>query len=136
MVHINILIPFVLLLLGCTNKDLETEEKRPFLESKLKQTFNSWKADSLGCQGNRNLGLAQKMIYNNNLLNKTTREFINHFGKPNNMRRVDKFTTLDYYIKSNCVGDSIIVEGSDKCWVQFKFVEDKLEEIPKVFACE
>jgi hypothetical protein len=96
---------------------------------------NNWKKDSVGCLRLRTLELADSLIVANNLLGKSTNEFIDIFGKPNEIIEQNHRVLFNYYMMSVCRDDEL-VEGADKCWVQFDFINDKLVEIPNVYLIE
>ena len=113
------------------------EKPNKIIDSKnLKsQIINNWKKDNLGCLGYRSLELAKKIIKENSLLECSKEHFEDFFGIPNDLIINEEKTVLIYYIEARCKGDEL-VNGADKCWVQFSFVDNKLSNIPKVSACE
>ena len=91
---------------------------------------NDWQKDGCGCLHLRTLKLADFLIVTNNLLGKSTKEFMKIFGPPN--RRENEYEqqqTFIYYLNSVCK-EGIKIEGADECWVEFIFKNDELMEIP------
>lgn len=104
-------------------------------ENSKNQIINNWKKDSLGCLGLRSLDLAKKIIEDNNLLGCSKENFEDFFGAPNDLIINEEKIALIYYIEARCKNDKL-VNGADKCWIQFSFVRNKLSSVPKVSACE
>ena len=148
MVRYNQFFIYCFILFGCVNTEsTDTSERVSMKQNSHIQDVNDWKRDSLGCLRLRSLELARDMIEQNNLLDKSTEEFINYFGKPNEINKGGRLAKrypfgsqseiiLIYYIETLCENDTFIIEGADKCWVWFNFRENKLKKIPEIIACE
>lgn len=117
------------------NKLLEKENDRYLYKSINFDLSKIWIDDSLGCNNHRNLFLAKKLIIGNSLIDKSPIKFKEFFGKPNEQFAFDKNTYLIYYIETIC-NEGQLIEKSDKCWIKFDFIENKLKEVPEFFACE
>jgi hypothetical protein len=96
---------------------------------------NDWKKDSVGCLHLRTLELADSLIIVNNLLSKSTDEFIKVFGISNKKKEYDNKVVLVYYMDSVCK-DGLLIKNADKCWVEFIFKNNKLTEIPTGYFIE
>lgn len=129
----------------CKEDSLKSNSLRKLpLERKNKEYLNKlthselskvWIEDSLGCKHHRNLRLAKKLIIENNLIGISPEKFMEIFGKPNEQFISSLDTYLVYYTETICDEDRLI-EKSDKCWIKFDFIENKLKEFPEFFACE
>lgn len=95
-----------------------------------------WKIDSCGCLGIRSMALAKLLIEENNLLEKSSSEFIEVFGKPNNTKTDDGVIYLQYYFNTVCDKKKHPIKGADKCRVEFVFKDGLLLEIPKYYDME
>lgn len=95
-----------------------------------------WKTDSCGCMGVRSIALAKSMIEEADLVNHSIVEFEKVFGKPNEMRTDIDQIVLIYYFNSICDNDNRPRKGSDKCWLEFVFKNNQLQEIPKYYSIE
>jgi hypothetical protein len=96
---------------------------------------NDWKKDSVGCWHLRTLELADSLVSVNNLLAKSTDEFINVFGIPNKKKEYNNKIVFIYYLYSVCKEEKL-VENADKCWVEFIFKDNKLTKIPTDYFIE
>jgi hypothetical protein len=75
------------------------------------------------------------LIIVNNLLSKSTDEFIKTFGIPNNTKEYDNKMVLIYYMYSVC-NEGLLIENADKCWIEFVFKDDKLTKVPIFYSIE
>lgn len=126
------LLIFSFLLYCCQNKKSNdnTENKTETENIVIIDNYdNDWQKDYEGCLNLRTLQYAKILIEDNNLLGKSTNEFINVFGKPNKIEEYDNKVYLIYFMHSVCE-EGKKVEGADECWVDFYFENDKLTEIP------
>ena len=116
MVHINQFFVFCFIFYGCINtEDTNTSSRVSMKQNNYIQNLNDWKRDSLGCLRLRSLELARTMIEKNDLLGKSTEEFINYFGKPNEITKKDQEAFFVYYIEIRCKDDTFVIEEADKC---------------------
>jgi len=100
----------------------------------VKMQNNKWTTDSIGCYF-RTLELADSLIITNDLLGKSSNEFIKIFGEPNKIVKRDTKKFLIYYMNTFCRNGKLI-DGADKSWVEFDFENDKLMIIPRDYAIE
>lgn len=120
------IILFIIIMTACkTGNHNEPAKSIPTLESTDSEI---WKRDSCGCLGVRTEDMATKIIKENNLLNKSIREFEKHFGSPNHTRYYDSIVIFEYYINSICDNEKIR-NGSDRCCIEFLFESNRLKEI-------
>lgn len=97
-----------------------------------------WRSDSLGCNGIRLKISEAAIIEHYSLLNKSSADFCEVFGKPNKREpHYEKANVeyLIYYLDTRCEGDSVN-ERADKAYITFEFVNDTLLEIPLVYSQE
>ncbi len=95
----------------------------------------TWIKDSLGCLHLRNLKLCNKLIKRYNLLNRSKKDFTIVFGAPNRIKARQDKCILIYYINSLCY-NGMIVDGSDKTYIELYFRQDTLIEIPSFITIE
>lgn len=105
--------------------------KKPVVITK---ELNDWGKDRDGCMKLRSKELAKKLIKEYQLMHKTKSDFINVFKEPNSLKKDgDKTVVLTYYFDAICDNDKII-EGSDRCYANFYFTNDKF--LSEEFICE
>lgn len=95
-----------------------------------------WRIDSCGCMGLRSIAMAKSMIEESDLVNHSIEEFEKVFGKPNERRTDVDQVVLIYYFNSICDNDNRPRKGADKCWLEFVFKNNQLQEIPKYYSVE
>lgn len=97
---------------------------------------NEWIIDSCGCLGLRSIEMAESLIVEYELLNKSIVDFKKVFGEPNEMQIKNDKVYLVYYFNSMCNADNKIIDGADRCWMDFVFENNLLIEIPKYYMIE
>ena len=138
MVHSNIkyltLISLLFLLTSCFRGQKNNDENNKEVE--IPVIIRVQDNDSINCLHLRTLELAlADLITTNNLLGKSTNEFIKVFGKPNRITEDNAEKHLIYYAKSFCEADKF-TKGADRAWAQFDFKNDTLTIIHPIFCFE
>lgn len=80
--------------------------------------------------------MAESLIVEYELLNKSIVDFKKVFGEPNEMQIKNDKVYLVYYFNSMCNADNKIIDGADRCWMDFVFENNLLIEIPKYYMIE
>lgn len=99
-----------------------------------KSEMNDWQKDKDGCLKLRTKELAEELIKKNNLYKKRREDFLQIFGKPNEIKQEgNKYVILIYYFDSSCI-EGQLQKDSEKCYANFYFSNDKL--VREVYLCE
>ncbi len=132
--HIKIMIIFFssFFFTFCINNSVNKQK----IISGDKFSINDWIRDSTGCLHLRSFDLLSDLVAENKLIGKSKNDFIQVFGKPNEVEKRDSNQLfLVYYLNSICIGDKLTPD-SDKTKVKFKFISNRLVELPLVFEVE
>lgn len=134
----NFYLVFILFLFSFKNCNNDTNNEDNKFEPQINHLTtieNDWKRDEYGCLRLRTLELANELINKYNLLNSSTDSFKSVFGEPHKTYINKNKLTYIYIIEAYCIDGSPVYD-SDVCWIQFEFINNKLIDIPDVFACE
>ena len=97
----------------------------------------NWIKDTFGCLKLRSLEIAQDLIIENELLNKSKEKFLLIFGEPNEKIISEGRLIFNYYINSYCDSANKPILNSDKSWIDFYFDSTgRLKEIPQTIGIE
>lgn len=116
------------LFLSCNGQD--THSKKMVIEQ---NEMNEWKQDENGCLKIRSMILAEKLVSENALRNKTKKDFVKIFGEPNQTENLLEESILIYFFDCVCQ-NNVPINGGDKCYAKFYFEQDRLNS--EEFICE
>ena len=127
----NLYLVFLFIILyNCNSQDNNIRKENTTVKSEIS---NNWKKDKDGCLKLRSKKLAENLIKDYNLNNKYKSDFRKVFGKPNKIEKENNQEVYVYYFDCTCVKGNI-VKGSDKCYAEFYFDNDKFKDV--IFICE
>lgn len=111
-------------LVSCTDSGKSKKQDKLSI-TQTEVTLNEWKTDSLGCKRIRTKELAEKLVIENSLEEKTISDFENIFGKPNKSEVVEEAVIFSYYFNAMCRNNKFL-DTADYCVAEFRFVQDAL----------
>ena len=131
---------FLMLLFTARCGNLTSENEDHFdcddLIDQQDSVLKNWMVDSLGCKGIRTPEMAEIIVNKFDLYKKDKVDVVKYLGLPNKIECKDDICEYIYYFNTTCVGDSILIQESDKCYFSLIIDSGKLIEFPEVYICE
>ncbi len=128
----SLFVLFSLLLFGCNSHNQNSKLDNDNSEQKSNNIIK-WQKDKNGCLKIRSKKLAEDLLKEHYLKNKSESDFLKVFGLANEKKKSNNQRVLVYYFDSVCNETELLKDG-DRCYAEFYFENDLLKNV--IYLCE